>query len=59
MPILLINGEEDYMTDEVIAPFFQYMDKVKWVKFANSSHVPHWEERERYMDVVDRFLQMP
>ncbi|TFY63036.1 hypothetical protein EVG20_g6489 [Dentipellis fragilis] len=58
VPTLLINGENDYMTDDVQAPFFQGIAKVKWVKFAKSSHVPHWEERERYMDQVSRFLEL-
>ncbi|KAF9464584.1 proline-specific peptidase [Collybia nuda] len=56
IPLLLINGEYDFMTDEVCAPFYWGIDKVKWVKFANSSHMPHWEERERYMKVVRSFL---
>ncbi|KAI0312043.1 proline-specific peptidase [Amylostereum chailletii] len=56
VPALLINGEYDYMTDEVCGPFFWNMDKVKWVKFAESSHMPHWEERERYMDVLRNFM---
>lgn len=55
-PTLLINGEYDYMTDEVCAPFFNGINECKWVQFAKSSHMPHWEERERYIDVVGRFL---
>lgn len=56
VPTLLINGEYDVMADEVCAPFFWGIDKVKWVKFAKSSHVPHWEERERYVEVVGKYL---
>ncbi|KAA1473542.1 proline-specific peptidase [Dentipellis sp. KUC8613] len=58
VPTLLINGENDYMTDDVQAPFFKGIPKVKWVKFAKSSHVPHWEERERYMNEVSSFLEL-
>ncbi|THH14099.1 hypothetical protein EW146_g6190 [Bondarzewia mesenterica] len=57
VPTLLLNGEYDFETDEVCAPFFWGIEKVKWVKFAHSSHVPHWEERERYIQVVDAFLR--
>ena len=57
VPVLLINGEHDYMTDAVCEPFFWRMDKAKWVKFAHSSHMPFWEERERYMEVVNTFLR--
>ncbi|KAJ7629964.1 proline-specific peptidase [Mycena polygramma] len=56
VPTLLINGEHDYMNDSVVEPFFWGIDRVKWVKFINSSHMPHWEERERYMTVVGEFL---
>ncbi|KAJ7430296.1 prolyl aminopeptidase [Mycena latifolia] len=56
VPTLLINGEYDYMTDSVCAPFYWSIDHVKWVKFANSSHTPHWEERERCMTVVGELL---
>jgi L-proline amide hydrolase len=56
VPTLIINGEHDFMTDSVCAPFFRGIDRVKWVKFANSSHTPQWEERERYINVVAEFL---
>lgn len=58
VPALLINGELDYMSDPVCGPFFWKMDKVKWVKFAQSSHMPFWEERERYMEVVQNFMRI-
>ncbi|THH13063.1 hypothetical protein EW146_g7119 [Bondarzewia mesenterica] len=57
VPTLLLNGEHDFETDEVCAPFFWGIDKIKWVKFAKSSHMPHWEERERYIEVVGSFLR--
>ena len=56
-PTLLLNGEHDFETDDVCAPFSRALDKVKWVKFAHSAHMPHWEERERYMRVVGAFLR--
>ncbi|KAJ7641591.1 proline-specific peptidase [Roridomyces roridus] len=57
VPTLIVNGEHDYMTDAVCGPFFWGIDRVKWVKFASSSHTPQWEERERYMTVVGEFLR--
>ncbi|KAA1477482.1 proline-specific peptidase [Dentipellis sp. KUC8613] len=57
-PGLLINGEYDYMADNVCGPFFWKMNRIKWVKFAESSHMPHWEERVRYMDVLRTFLSL-
>jgi len=56
VPTLIINGEHDFMADTVCGPFFWGIDRVKWVKFANSSHTPQWEERERYIDVIGQFL---
>ncbi|KAF9038409.1 proline-specific peptidase [Rhodocollybia butyracea] len=57
VPTLVINGEYDYMMDSVCAPFFSGIPDVKWVKFAESGHFPHWDERERYMETVLEFLQ--
>ncbi|EGN96620.1 hypothetical protein SERLA73DRAFT_184717 [Serpula lacrymans var. lacrymans S7.3] len=57
VPTLLINGRYDEAQDEVLLPYFRAIPKVKWVQFAESSHVPHTEERERYMQVLESFLQ--
>ena len=37
-------------------PLFQEVQRVKWVQFAYSSHLPAFEERERYFEVVGQFL---
>ncbi|KAL1971305.1 hypothetical protein VTN77DRAFT_257 [Rasamsonia byssochlamydoides] len=55
-PTLLINGRYDEAQDSVVEPFFRKLDKVTWVTFAESAHMPHWEERKRYMEVVGQFL---
>ncbi|KAJ6450727.1 proline-specific peptidase [Mycena vitilis] len=57
VPTLITNGDYDYMADSVCGPFFWGIDHVKWVKFSNSSHTPHWEEREHYISVVGEFLE--
>lgn len=56
---LLINGFYDEAQDSVVAPWFQLIPKVRWITFPNSSHVPHMEEREKYMAVVSDFLYAP
>ncbi|KAJ3929512.1 MAG: Alpha/Beta hydrolase protein [Lentinula lateritia] len=56
VPTLLTNGRLDEAQDEVVVPFFEAIPRVKWVKFANSSHMPHFEERERYMKEMKSFL---
>lgn len=52
----MINSEKDFMMDKVTNPFFRNIEKVKWAKFALSSHILQWEERERYISDVDFFL---
>ena len=56
VPTLLINGRYDEAQDEVVEPFFQEIEKVKWYRFAESSHTPQLEEREEFMKVVARFM---
>ncbi|KII87182.1 hypothetical protein PLICRDRAFT_55188 [Plicaturopsis crispa FD-325 SS-3] len=56
VPTLLLNGRHDEAQDSVVAPFFHTIPKVKWFTFAESSHMPMFEERERYMEIVGNFL---
>ncbi|KAI1796911.1 proline-specific peptidase [Ganoderma leucocontextum] len=56
VPTLLLNSVHDEAQDNVIAPFFHSIPKVKWFTFAESSHMPQYEEREKYMQVVGSFL---
>lgn len=58
VPVFVINGVADMSQDSVNEPFFRYIPKVKWVRFENSSHTPMWEERERYMHLVNDFLEL-
>jgi pimeloyl-ACP methyl ester carboxylesterase len=53
---LLLNGYYDQVQDESVLPWFEEIPKVKWVQLPNSSHMGHWEERERFMQVVNSFL---
>jgi len=56
VPTLLLNGKYDAATDEVMQPFFDIIEKVKWVRFAESSHMPHLEELEEFLKVLGGFL---
>ena len=56
VPTLLLNGAYDEVPSTAIMPFFKVIPKVKWFTFAESSHTPHWEEREKYMKLVADFL---
>lgn len=55
--VLIVNGEYDSAQDEVVRPFFtEIQARVKWIKFAKSSHMPFFEETERFMEEVANFL---
>ncbi|KAI0660914.1 prolyl aminopeptidase-2 [Cubamyces menziesii] len=56
VPTFLLNGAYDEAADSSVMPFFKFIPKVKWFTFAESSHMPHWEEREKYMKLVADFL---
>lgn len=56
VPTLVINGRHDEATDETIEPFLTGIPDVTHHRFEQSSHMPHWEEREAYMSVVAAFL---
>ena len=58
VPTFVINGRADIAQDFVVAPFFERIGKVKWMTFENSSHTPHFEERERYIKTVADFLKL-
>ncbi|KAI6082667.1 Alpha/Beta hydrolase protein [Hypoxylon rubiginosum] len=53
---LLVNGRDDEVSDLTVEPWFRSIPRVKWVTFERSSHMPHWEERERFMELVGTFL---
>lgn len=54
--VLLINGRYDEVQDLAVTPWFWKIPKVKWLHLEKSSHVGHFEERERYMQFVGEFL---
>ncbi|KAJ4419419.1 hypothetical protein N0V82_005001 [Gnomoniopsis sp. IMI 355080] len=57
VPTLLINGKFDEAQDIVMEPFFKGIKSpVKWVRFAESSHLPQLEETEDFMITVGKFL---
>jgi len=58
VPTSLLNGRYDEAMDETVEPYFEKVDKTKWVTFAESSHMPHWKERDRFIEVVSRFLPL-
>ena len=55
-PTLVINGRHDEATTACVRPFADHIPDVRWEVFEDSSHLPHVEEQERYLQVVGEFL---
>jgi L-proline amide hydrolase len=56
-PTLLVNGAHDEATAATMQPFHDAIPDVRWEVFAESSHMPHVEEEERFLEVVGAFLR--
>jgi L-proline amide hydrolase len=57
VPTLLVSGAYDEATPATMQPFQDGIRNVKWEIFAESSHMPHVEEEERFLSVVGDFLR--
>ncbi len=57
VPTLLVSGRYDEATPVVVQPVKDGIPGSEWVVFENSSHTPHLEEPERFLDVVGDFLR--
>lgn len=55
-PTLLLSGRYDEATPLIVETIHQGVPGSEWVIFENSSHLPHVEETERYLQVLDAFL---
>ncbi|KAI0312757.1 hypothetical protein OF83DRAFT_1025102, partial [Amylostereum chailletii] len=55
-PTLVLNGAADMAQDFVVQPLVDGISGAKHAKFEQSSHMPFWEERELFMQVVGDFL---
>ncbi len=56
VPVLLVSGRYDEMTPALQETMKAGIPDCEWVLFEESSHVPHMEERGRYMQVVGDWL---
>lgn len=55
-PTLVTHGAQDEAGYAAIRPFLDNIPNVQRVVFEKSSHVPMFEERERYVEVMGSFL---
>lgn len=56
VPTLLISGYFDEATPACVQPYMEKIRNVRWVKFPNSSHMPHVEEKADCIKVTVDFL---
>jgi L-proline amide hydrolase len=55
-PTLMISGHHDEATPATVRPYAERIPDARWEIFENSSHMPHVEEEQRFLDVVGDFL---
>jgi pimeloyl-ACP methyl ester carboxylesterase len=58
VPTLLVSGRHDEATPALQQVLLEGIADSEWVCFEDSSHMPHVEERERYMRVVGDWLAL-
>src|SRR5262249_50182526 len=56
-PTLLISGAYDEATPAIVETVQRGIPGAEWALFENSSHMPHAEEPERFLEVVNVFLE--
>jgi proline-specific peptidase len=56
VPTLVIGGRYDEATPAITETVHRGIPDSEWVIFENSSHLPHVEETERYLQVLGEFL---
>lgn len=56
VPTLLLSGRYDQVTPACVEKLQQGISGSEWMLFEDSSHMPHLEETERFLQVLDEFL---
>lgn len=57
VPTLLLSGRYDEATPIIVETIHRGIPGSEWIIFENSSHMPHVEERDLYLQVLDRFFK--
>lgn len=57
VPTLVLSGRYDEATPLVVKPFVDSIPDNRWVVFEQSSHMPHYEEREACMAELSAYLR--
>lgn len=56
IPTMVLSGRYDEATPMIAETVHHGISRSEWVLFENSSHMPHIEETERYLQVLTSFL---
>ena len=56
-PTLLVSGRYDEATPLIVGDVHERIPGAEWTIFESSSHLPHIEEPDAFLDRVDRFLR--
>jgi L-proline amide hydrolase len=54
---LLVSGRHDEATPLIVGQIHERIPGAEWAIFEDSSHLPHIEEPEAFIETVERFLQ--
>lgn len=57
LPTLLLSGRYDEATPAITETLHNGIPGSKWVLFEHSSHMPHIEETERFLQVIEAFMR--
>jgi proline-specific peptidase len=57
VPTLLLSGRYDEATPIIVETIHRSIPGSEWTIFENSSHMPHVEETDLYLQVLDRFFR--
>ena len=57
VPTLYSCGRVDEATPDTVEWYASLTPKSEFVVYENSAHMPHWEDKKRYIDVVRDFLK--
>ena len=56
-PTLLVSGRHDEATPLIVGKIHERIPGAEWALFEDSSHLPHVEEPEAFLDRVEAFLR--
>jgi L-proline amide hydrolase len=56
-PTLLVSGRHDEATPLIVGEIHERIPGSEWVIFEESSHMPHVEEPDAFLDAVEAFLR--